>query len=505
MNGHRTLTVLFAACCLLAAVVAAAQAAAPSPLLTKLPGQYKVGETEAYCFRSDGTVRHWGAWGERWGTWTASGAQGVITWTKDDVYKPAKPFRDAFNYYEEQGKAKLKLWSLDMPVPPYYGLRTASSCEAGPGAGPTGPGVVDFGGLRWDEWTVRNKVFGDLASDERKHQDSPWTVEAGALGYKGTGAQSYQNDFVVSQRAFDLGDVTVTFEATGSFRTEFGYCGPQVVFTDPQQVKSEGPFGPAYGVVAYYSWEPGKTDNGILVAGGAIPWKGYAAKFADHGDAEYRPYKIEVKGGKVTLTAPSGVYTAEAPTAKAGLKLPLVIALQHYDRGRTYAFKVRNLKVVEAAQATTPQTPGGTVQPVAPLPVVGPAFGKPCGTSEEFVTALFRSVLGREVDAEGLRYGMDRLNVGRTREEMVKDFFLSKEYEERKRTDEEFVKDAYRALLGREADAGGLQIFVPILQKARKDPMAILDAAKVMRDAKTKVLSGLADSGEYKAIKAGCK
>lgn len=508
MSSRRALTILLASCCLLAAVAAAAQAAAPSPLLTKLPGQYKVGETETYCFRPDGTVRQWGSWGERWGNWTASGSQGVITWTRDDVYKPAKPFRDAFNYYEEQGKARLKFWSLDMPVPPYYGMRSATACEAGPGSGATGPGLVNFGGLAWDEWTVRSKVFGDPTSEEVRKHESPWTVESGVLTYKGTGSQTYQNDLVATQRAFDLSDVTVTFEAGGTFRTEFGTCGPQVLFADPAQMRSEGPTGAAYGVAVQYTWEPGKTDAGFSILGGGTTGPAYAAKFADLGDAEFRPYKLQVKGGKVILTSPQGVYTADAPSAKAGVRLPLVIALRTFDRGKAYRLSVRNLKVVEAVPSTAPPVttqPPATTPPVTPVPVTGPAFGKPCAPPEEFAGALYRTILGREADPAELRSQADKILSGRSREEVAKEFFLSKEYEDRKRSDEDFVRDAYRTYLGREADTGGLQGFLSILQKAKKDFMNYLDPAGVQRNSRGKVLDSFVDSAEYKGIKAGCK
>jgi len=495
---------LLALSLLLLGVVAIAQTAPlTSSLAGKLPGQYKVGESETYCFLADGTVRHWGTWGERSGTWMVQGPQGVITWTKDEVYKPAKPFRDAFGYYEEQGKAKLKFWSLDMPIPAFFGVKTGAACEQTGGAPATGPGVLSFAGLSWDEWTVRSRVLNQVASDEKKRQESPWALEGAVLGYKGAGIQTYQNDFVASQKSFDLGDVTVTFEATGSFRTEFGFCGPQVVFTDPEQMNSEGPFGPSFGVVAYYSWEPGKNDNGVYLAGGNPPYKEFAAKFADAGDAEFRPYKLQVKGGKVTLTSPAGVYTTDAPTAKAGVKYPLVLALRLYDRGKTYTFKVRNLKVVEGGVVAT----GATTTPATPplVPVTGPVFGKPCAPAEEFARTLYRSVLGREAGADELRAATDRLGAGRTREDLAKEFFLSQEYNDRNRSDEEFVRDAYRTYLAREADAAGLAGFLGTLKKARKDFVAILDPAGAQRGARGKVLDTFTESTEYKAIKAGCK
>lgn len=89
------------------------------------------------------------------------------------------------------------------------------------------PVVYTVSGLQWDEWTVRSAGNGlPIEKDIRKKEDSPWAFSGDTISYNSTGTQLYHNDYVITRQEFDLSDILVTFEATGTFRSDYGYTGP---------------------------------------------------------------------------------------------------------------------------------------------------------------------------------------------------------------------------------------------------------------------------------------
>lgn len=74
------------------------------------------------------------------------------------------------------------------------------------------------------------------------------------------------------------------------------------------------------------------------------------------------------------------------------------------------------------------------------------------------VTGFYRDTLGREPDAAGLAYWTDVLRSGRPVAQVAAQFYGSAEYVQRAGggSIEAWVRDLYRTLLGREADAGGV-------------------------------------------------
>ncbi|MBR6381329.1 MAG: DUF4214 domain-containing protein [Lachnospiraceae bacterium] len=100
-----------------------------------------------------------------------------------------------------------------------------------------------------------------------------------------------------------------------------------------------------------------------------------------------------------------------------------------------------------------------------------------------FLGNLYQMTLGREPDAEGTEYWMNRLT---SREvcatELVFGFLNSPEYRSQEKTDEEYVQELYRIFLGREADAEGLAYWTGML------------AQGTSRDA---VAAGFANSAEF--------
>lgn len=76
-------------------------------------------------------------------------------------------------------------------------------------------------------------------------------------------------------------------------------------------------------------------------------------------------------------------------------------------------------------------------------------------TSEEFIRQIYSVILEREPDEEGLKYWMNQLKAGETAADVVGDFFNSREMKNKNLSNKDYLKYAYRAILGREPDADG--------------------------------------------------
>ena len=79
------------------------------------------------------------------------------------------------------------------------------------------------------------------------------------------------------------------------------------------------------------------------------------------------------------------------------------------------------------------------------------------GTASDriFVESLFRSILDREPDAGGVQHWVNFLRKGESREWVIKQFFNSREYRSRRKSNREFIRDVYQGILGRVPDTAG--------------------------------------------------
>ncbi|MBE6969703.1 MAG: DUF4214 domain-containing protein [Ruminococcaceae bacterium] len=76
--------------------------------------------------------------------------------------------------------------------------------------------------------------------------------------------------------------------------------------------------------------------------------------------------------------------------------------------------------------------------------------------ADAFVKYLYKEILNREADEKGLKNWSDKVVVGAKGVEVAASLMSSAEFQGRKLSNEAFVKVAYRALLGRDADPSGL-------------------------------------------------
>lgn len=90
------------------------------------------------------------------------------------------------------------------------------------------------------------------------------------------------------------------------------------------------------------------------------------------------------------------------------------------------------------------------------IPPTSSAAPAPDQTAQEFVERMYREVLNRESDPEGLQNWTNALLSGDSKaSDIVLGFFGSDEYKNKKKSNEELVTDFYGAMLGREPDAAG--------------------------------------------------
>ena len=76
--------------------------------------------------------------------------------------------------------------------------------------------------------------------------------------------------------------------------------------------------------------------------------------------------------------------------------------------------------------------------------------------AEAFVKHLYQTILGRSADSKGLKDHADKIVAGSKGAEIAAGLLASPEFQNKKLSNEEFVKVVYRAMLGREADASGV-------------------------------------------------
>lgn len=87
----------------------------------------------------------------------------------------------------------------------------------------------------------------------------------------------------------------------------------------------------------------------------------------------------------------------------------------------------------------------------------------------EFVTQLYKAILNRKPDTNGLNYWVGRLTSRAVSpSDVVNGFFNSTEYTKKKVTNEQFVEDCYKAILGRKSDTNGKKYWLNILKKGSR-------------------------------------
>lgn len=83
----------------------------------------------------------------------------------------------------------------------------------------------------------------------------------------------------------------------------------------------------------------------------------------------------------------------------------------------------------------------------------------------EFVTRLYRVCLNREPDPAGLEHWIEQLRRGKTGTEVASGFVFSEEFQLRNYCNDDYIKQLYRAFLGREYDTPGLNNWAAQLQR----------------------------------------
>lgn len=106
--------------------------------------------------------------------------------------------------------------------------------------------------------------------------------------------------------------------------------------------------------------------------------------------------------------------------------------------------------------------------------------------AQEFVTRLYQVCLGRKPDTAGLNDWVSRLTSGRTTgTEVAAGFVFSPEFQRKNYCNTDYVKQLYRAFLGRESDASGLKNWVTQLERGKT---------------REEVFNGFALSSEFAAL-----
>jgi hypothetical protein len=152
-----------------------------------------------------------------------------------------------------------------------------------------------------------------------------------------------------------------------------------------------------------------------------------------------------------------------------------------YDGGHTYAQPGTYTVTVTASHKldyTTPAIAKGTAQVTSPLQGGGP----PVSPAQAFVQALYHDLLGRDADAPGLQSWTADLQAGGTRLQVVEGVWASPEHRGRQ------VDQLYATYLHRAADAYGRGYWTNALLYGASEEM---------------VIEGILTSAEYQQAHAG--
>ncbi len=92
---------------------------------------------------------------------------------------------------------------------------------------------------------------------------------------------------------------------------------------------------------------------------------------------------------------------------------------------------------------------------------------KESDSSLVFIKNCYRNILGREPDENGKRYWIGNLKRGKSASYVVKYFFKSPEFQSKNISDKEFVRKAYKTILGREPDSKGEEYWLNELKSGK--------------------------------------
>ena len=109
------------------------------------------------------------------------------------------------------------------------------------------------------------------------------------------------------------------------------------------------------------------------------------------------------------------------------------------------------------------------------------------------VANMYHAVLGRNADAGGLEFWFDRADEGVSLNAIANAFLISAEYGNKSQTDAQFIDTLYTQLLGREADASGSNFWLDRLDEgvSRADVVTAFAEASVTDVTETKVVGSV--------------
>ena len=117
-------------------------------------------------------------------------------------------------------------------------------------------------------------------------------------------------------------------------------------------------------------------------------------------------------------------------------------------------------------------------------------FAQPCAADTDFAASLYRSILQREPDSEGHRNWTNSMRNGMAREEVIRRFFTSPEYQGFHRSNRDYATDLYLGVLGREPEREGHVNWKQALESGMT---------------KGEVLERFFQSPEYQRIRKSCR
>ena len=272
---------------------------------------------------------------------------------------------------------------------------------------------------------------------------------------------------VLDLRDFDTTEVTdmeCMFEwCTGLQYILAGHSWSTDNVTEPEEMFGgcEKLIGGA-GTLYYYeltSTEYAHVDEGI-------DNPGYLTAAPEEGSKPVTGVRLE----KTSISVSTGTeftLRAEVIPEDAGLKLlfwnssdPAVLSVDQFGRCSANT---------EGSGEITVTTVDGRYSAACTFTVTAPTDPK-----EDFIRRLYITCMGREADEGGLNYWLDLINSERIKGiTLAGKFVFSNEFTSKNYCNEHFMRQLYKALMGREADPGGLNYWVGLLENGTTREAAV--------------------------------
>lgn len=170
-------------------------------------------------------------------------------------------------------------------------------------------------------------------------------------------------------------------------------------------------------------------------------------------------HKIEASGKLLSINR----IKIQRPTKPDPQLINVTLQVNTYNYTGEFTSKVAKKKLPEIKKSVS--------QPVKKTPIqkstVSKKLKKPVHekTDDEFITFIYRSILGVKPSAKHYAYWVKKLQKGKSREDVIRYFFNTDHYKDKNKNNNDFIKDLYKTILNRTPSQKEINLWIPQFKK----------------------------------------